>query len=324
MKTVLITGAEGFAGTHLVRHLRDQGYQVVAGVRNRARKLSYERNGISALVCDVADPINVARVVASAHPDGIVHLASVSRPAHAKAEPLEAYQTIVTAWANLLDAVRRTVPRARVVLVSAADVYGDSGGNGQPKLHESTELNPVTTFGSLKKTAESIAHTFYRDYHLNLSIARPFQYTGPGQPERFFLGALAQRLAGWNSVNDGTSLAWPDLDCVRDWLHVEDVAAAYATILQQGRPDQAYNVCSGVENTCSDVASRLVSAFGHDITLRDLPSDEADVQIRRLCGDNTKLRDELGWQPTRTLDEAIDELAASWNSARREVAGVRG
>ena len=177
MQTVFVTGAEGFAGSHVFELLRRSGYDAVAGVRNRARKLAYERQGCKALVCDVSDAINVARVVASVRPDAVVHLAGLAHPADAAADPLLGYQSIVTAWANILDAVRRTVPRAHVVLASACDVYGDAGRDGQP-LSETTSAKPISTFGSLKRTAESIAHTFFRDYHLNITIARPFHYTG--------------------------------------------------------------------------------------------------------------------------------------------------
>jgi len=175
VNTIFVTGAEGFLGTHLSRHLRERGYEVVAGVRNRARKLAYERHFGKALVCDVSDAINVARVIAGVRPDGIVHLAGTSHAHEASAEPLTAYQSIVTAWANVLDGVRRARLRTRVVMASTCEVYGNAGGDGHA-LHEDTPLEPLSTFASLKVAAESIAHTFYRDYHLDVTIARPFHY----------------------------------------------------------------------------------------------------------------------------------------------------
>jgi len=135
VNTIFVTGAEGFLGTHLTRHLRERGYEVVAGVRNRARKLAHERHFGKALVCDVSDAINVARVIAGVRPDGIVHLAGTSHAHEASAEPLTAYQSIVTAWANVLDGVRRARLRTRVIMASTCEVYGNAGGDGQP-LHE--------------------------------------------------------------------------------------------------------------------------------------------------------------------------------------------
>lgn len=318
MRTVFLTGAEGFAGSHLLGHLREHGYDVVAGVRNRARKLAYERQHYKALVCDVADAINVARVIAIVRPDAVLHLAGIARPADAANDPLQGYQSIVTAWANILDAVRRTVPRARVVLASACDVYGNAGSDAHP-LREDTPIQPTTTFGSLKRAAETIAHTFYRDYRLNVAIARPFHYTGPGQPERFFLGAIARRFADWDTGLYGRELQLPDLNCRRDWLHVNDVAAAYQRLIEDDRPDQTYNICSGEARTCREVVAAVAAAFGLELDLREASDTDDAGQIPALVGDNAKLRNELHWQPAHTVGEALHDLVRTYQAAPQAV-----
>ena len=215
MKTAFVTGAEGFAGRRLFDHLRHTGQNVVAGVRNRARKLAVERAGGQALVCDVSDPIGVARAIASVKPDVIYHLAGTSRPSDATDAPLTAYQSIVSGGANVLDAARRAVPRAKVVLASACDVYGAACRDGAP-VSEDTPLQPVNTFGSFKAAAESIAETFYTSYHLDITIARPFHAIGPSLPERFFFGSVARRLLAWDAQREGNRFELPDLDCKRD------------------------------------------------------------------------------------------------------------
>lgn len=311
MPRVLVTGAEGFAGTHLLRCLRQKGYDVVAGVRNRARKLAFERDQVHALVCEITDPINVARVVASARPDAVVHLAGTSRADLAAGDPLAAYQAIVSAWANVLDAVRRTVPRARILLISAADVYGAAVRDDRP-LTEATQPVPISTFGSLKLAAEDIARTFHREYHLDLTIARPFQYTGAGEPRGTLLGTIARRLADWGAAGTAGQLRVPELNCRRDWLHVEDVATAYERLLRDGRPNEVYNVCSGHATSNAELIAGLAGRFGCNPTLVEEPAEAGREPPRVVCGDNSRLRGELGWRPERTLDEALDELAGSY------------
>ncbi|MCK4343414.1 MAG: GDP-mannose 4,6-dehydratase [Phycisphaerae bacterium] len=314
MQTVFITGAGGFVGSRLLGYLREQGCDVVAGVRNRARKLAYERQSNKALVCEVTDPINVARAIAGVRPDAIIHLAGPSRPVDASADPLAAYQGIVSSWANLLDAVRRVVPRAKVVLASACDVYGNAGSSGE-LLSETTLPQPVTTFGSMKTTAEDVAHTYYRDYHLNITIARPFHYTGPGQSERFFFGAVAQQLANWDPAANDRELRLPDLSCRRDLLHVDDVVSAYARLLQDGRPNEIYNICSGEAFTCREIIETMIGDLGHEIQLSELPGDEEHDQIPFLRGDNSKIRAELSWSPTRSARDAVRALLASYQTS---------
>ena len=311
MQSIFVTGAEGFAGTLLTQQLRQRGYRVVAGVRNRARKLAFERQSGKAIVCDVSDAINVARAIASVRPDAIVHLAGYSHPRAATENPLEAYQSTVTGWANVMDAVRRTVPRARILLVSACDVYGNAGSDGQP-LSESTVPQPVSTFGSLKLAAETLAHTFYEKYHLNLTIARPFHYTGAGQPETFFYGAVAKRLARWDVGTDGDQFSWPDLSCRRDLLHVQDLVDAYERLLHDGEPNEVYNVCSGDARTCSEIVQMMIQTLRLPISLSDQPAELDDEFVPTYCGDNAKLRAAIGWQPTHTVDGAVQDLVRSY------------
>jgi GDP-4-dehydro-6-deoxy-D-mannose reductase len=319
LKTLFVTGAEGFVGSHLIPYLRQRGYEVVAGVRNRARKLALERNSIKALVCDASDAINVARAVASIRPDGVIHLAGVSKPAEAADEPLTAYQSIVTAWANVLDAVRRCVPRSRVLLVSGCDVYGNAGGDGRA-ISESAPAAPVSTFGSLKANAEQVAETYFRNYHLNLSIARPFHYTGANQPDGFYFGSAAQRIARWSGA-DGNVLRLPDLDCRRDLMHVDDVLTAYERILLDGKPRETYNVCSGQSQTCREIIQWFVEASGHSIHLADEPEASDPARIESLCGDRTKMREQLKWEPTRSARDAIRDL---FDSCRKPAAANAG
>lgn len=303
MQTVLVTGAEGFTGSHLIECLRARGVQVVAGVRNRGRKLALERRLERVLVCDVSDPINVARAVASVKPDGIVHLAGNARAAQAFDEPLDAYQSIVTGWTSVLDAVRRAAPQARTVLVSACDVYGSAGADGR-RLKEETPLSPVTPFGALKAAAESIAQAYHRSYRLNVSVVRPFHTIGPGQTDSFYFGAVARRIA--EAGSEPGELRVTDAGCRRDVLHVRDMVEGCARVLVEGKPGVTYNVCSGQSVTCEQLVQAMIRASGKSLSLVPVDADDAST-IACLCGDNGRLV-ELGWRPTRTADDAATEL----------------
>ncbi len=313
MQTIFVTGAEGFAGTYLTRHLKQRGFTVVGGVRNRARKLAFEKQYGKALVCDVSDAINVARVIASVKPDGIIHLAGTSRAFAAEVEPLVAYQSSVSSWANVLDAVRRTVPRARVVMVSAAEVYGESGNDGQP-LKECSLPKPTGTLGALKVAAESIAHTFHHNYHVDVLIARPFQYIGSGQPESSFFGMAAKRVAEWDPSAHGNTIHFPDLDCRRDVLHVADVVEAYECILRNGKPNEVYNVCSGKAVTCRELIGHMIRGAGLSLEIAEQRSEAGPNPVTCQIGSNDRLREGCSWEPTRSLEQSARELVLSFQS----------
>ncbi len=321
MRTYFVSGAEGFTGTHLLRALQSRGGDVVAGVRNRARKLALEKQSGKALVCDVADAINVARVIASVKPDAVIHLAGVARSQDAAEDPLTAYQSLVTSCANLLDAVRRAVPRCKVLLISAGEVYGAAGESGRP-LTEATAPQPSTTFGALKFAAENIARAYFENYHLDVTIARPFGYTGAGQPEGFFFSSVAKRLATWDGAVQGSEFALPDLTCRRDLLHVDDVVRAYLRLVDEGKPNQTYNVSSGQTVEVREFAGFLAQCFGAEVQFREPPLGERGGErkpIATLCGAADKLRGELSWSPERSWQDAARDLAATYRTALQPV-----
>lgn len=294
-KTVFITGAEGFTGRHLSTLLKQRGYEVVGGVRNRARKLAYEKQYGKSIVCEVSDAINVARAIASVRPDAVIHLAGPSLESAAADDPLTAYQSTVTAWANILDGVRRSVPRAKVVLASSWEVYGDAS-NGNP-CSESMPCKPTNALGGFKANAEAVAGTYYRNYHLNISIARPFPYLGAGMSEFSFFGELARRAQG-----GGERVRVANWNSNWDLLGVSDVVEAYAKLLEDGKPNEAYNICSGKTWNIEQVARQIT---GHMRSAANFESGEGAAMT--LCGNNDKLR-QLGWEPKQSVESAVADL----------------
>lgn len=319
MKKYFVTGCEGFTGKHLVAQLTRRGHSVVGGVRNRARKLSFEKQYGKSLVCDVSDAISVARAVASVKPDVVIHLAGTSQPTYANEEPLTAYQSIVSGWANVLDAVRRTVPRAKALMVSSSDVYG-CVCTPQQCANEQTPIHPCDTFGSLKAAAESIAQTFYLNYHLDITIARPFTVIGPGLPEGFFFGSLAKRAAESNQ-SGGMSWSLPDLDSIRDVTDVRDVVDALERLCETGKPDCAYNICSNKPYTVRQVAETIARAAGRQMTFT--PSMDTEPGPIQCCwGDNARLRQETGWSPKLTLEQSAKDMVASYRAPQLQPAAT--
>lgn len=308
MKTIFVTGAGGFAGSRSVEHLRTHGYDVVAGVRNRARKLAYERQGIRSLVCDVADPINVARAIASVRPDGVIHLAGPSAPADAIREPIEAFQGIAASWVYVLDAVRRASPRARILLVSGSQPHRGDNAGGNPGAPRPTSL-----FSGFKAVAESLAREFNAAYQLDLSIARPYWYTGPNQSGAAYFPAALRRIMEAAAGGQG-QVELAELDSCRDLMHVDDLVAAYERILVDGKPGAAYDVCTGRATSTRELLEWVISGAGLGVQLVEAKSAAA-TEGPAGAGDPVRLRDELHWQAPRTGHDALADLWASLKSS---------
>ena len=311
MKILFVTGAEGFTGRRLVPYLQERGYEVVGGVRNRARKLAFEKQFGKAIVCDVGDAINVARAIASVKPDGVIHLASISSPQECEADPLAAYQSIVTGWANVLDAVRRSSPRARVLMTSTCEVYGNVSNDA---ITEDSACLPATTFGSLKATAESIAQTFHKNNLLDISIVRPFHCAGPGQPENQYYATLTRNILA-TDPNGGATVPIANPNSKRDVLHIDDLVTAYHHLLEEGKPNRSYNVCSGRSWTVREIAQAIANAAGrNNINFQEQPGEGTPIQS--LYGSNARLCEEAGWQPLKSMTEAVTDLVKYYQAKK--------
>ena len=153
-----------------------------------------------------------------------------------------------------------------------------------------------------------------------MTIARPFAYTGPGQAELFFYGSVARRLAEWNSSEYGSELQLPDLDCKRDLLHIDDLVDAYERLLDKGKPNEIYNVCLGEARPVRELVQTMVKASGRPVSVGDLTTGSAPQQPV-LWGDNSKLREQLGWEPTRTAEQALRDLVRSQQTRETALAG---
>lgn len=304
MKTVFITGADGFIGQNLIPILKSKAYDVVGGVRNRARKLAFEKQFGKAIVCEVGDAINVARAVASARPDCVIHLASPTSQ-ESTDDPLSAFQSSVAACANLLDAVRRTAPRAKVLLCSSWEAYGT--GNPGP-LSESSAAQPSSILGALCLSAETMARTFFETYHLNVTLARLFPALGGGISTESYFGTLCQSLISWDAGRSGGSFNLPAGPSKLDLLHVLDLSDGLIRLMEDGKPNETYNVCSGQSQSTRDIASRIAKACGKQPTISDSSSSAPAWPV----GDNSRLS-KLGWQASRSIDNAVADLVLSYS-----------
>jgi GDP-4-dehydro-6-deoxy-D-mannose reductase len=300
---VLVTGADGFVGGRVVRRLAADGHTVTAGIR---RGTAPPLGDVAARPFDLRDDASV-RDVASGGFDAVVHLAAVASGGDARRDPGAAWEVNAAGTARLCEALAGSAPVAPVLLlVSTAEVYGV--GDGAHARVESDAPAPCSPYAASKLGAEVAAAEAGRRTGLRVIVVRPFPHTGAGQDTRFVAPAFARRIreaqrAGRREVPVG------NLDPVRDFLHVDDVVDAYLALIERGTPGACYNVASGVGVTIRDVFERLRTVLHADVRAVVEPGMMRPADIPHLVGDATRLCQDTGWRPRRTLDEALDEVA---------------
>jgi GDP-4-dehydro-6-deoxy-D-mannose reductase len=285
----IVTGANGFAGRHLVQHLRDRGDTVIAAGHGAEVEI------------DLRFVEDVKSLVAQAQPDVIFHLAGTSSVTEVQRDPVSGNQNVVQPALNMLEAVVTEAVHARVLLVSTCHVYGRPS---RLPIDEAAPLAPVDLYGGARAAVEYMVAS-YRARGAQVVIARAFHHTGPGQDRRFAVAGWAARAAAGEA-----RIPVGDLSLRRDYSDVRDIVAGYALLAEQGQPGEAYNLCSGRAVALSELFA--LAAPGA------IPVPDA-ARVRRndppaLLG--TAARAEaLGWTRRFALEGTIADLRASFVAA---------
>jgi GDP-4-dehydro-6-deoxy-D-mannose reductase len=295
MTSVLVTGPNGFVGRHLRDTLNDSF-------------VPFEG--------DVLDGDAVAAAVRGLQPQAVVHLAAESSVAGSWGDAPRAWSVNVVGTVNVLEAVRREQPDARVLVPSTGEVYGRAGRFPTP---EDEPVSPVSPYAATKAAAELACAQAARGAGLDVVVARAFNHEGPGRDERFAIGSWTRQIARLEAEGGGTLLVG-DLTAERDLTDVRDVCRAYELLLDPKVEATTYNVASGTSLAMREVLELLVGLAEVPVMVEQDESRLRRAEIRKLCGDASRLRAETGWRPQIPLERTLaDSLEAARESHVEQV-----
>lgn len=313
---VLVTGAAGFVGQWLLPALGAAGAElfalaVEAGPDRGPAGVPASPPDVTWLYGDLRDEAYVRRVVTTARPDTVIHLAAISHLPTAAADPALAWDVNVTATARLLHHLGQwretTGVEPTVLVVGSAEQYGRDDSHVQP-LPETAVQAPRTVYAATKAAQEVLALQLWRATGLQVVVARSFNHSGAGQPPRFLLPALVHRARALAGAPAGTPLPVGNRTPVRDFLHVTDVVAAYISLCQRGTPGEAYNVASGTGWSVQQILDKVLARTASRAVPTEDPALVRPVDVPVLIGDPRKLQRATDWRAQRSLDDIIEDL----------------
>ncbi|MEA2451804.1 MAG: GDP-4-dehydro-6-deoxy-D-mannose reductase [Actinomycetota bacterium] len=299
---VLVTGAGGFVGGHLVPSLRDDGHEVVGTGLSEADDLRY---------LDVRDPKMVNAIVEHVKPDLVFHLAGQSSVSLSWRDPALTYEVNAIGTHYLLDALHRHVPNCRVHIAASSDEYGRVPPEDCP-LDESAPLRPVSPYAVSRVAGEWIARMYYESFGLHAVVTRAFMHIGPGQPPSFATADWAQQIAMAEAGQREPVVRTGALEGMREFGDVRDVVRAYRAILELGDPGDAYNVATGEPHRLGDVLDLLIGMSKVTIEVATDPAKIRPVDFPVLYGDASKLEAKTGWKPEYRLEDTLADLLDHW------------
>jgi GDP-4-dehydro-6-deoxy-D-mannose reductase len=305
---ILITGASGFAGRHLVGQLSASTDWEITGLQaHTASSLP----GARMLVCDLLDADLTTRVIARQRPDIIFHLAAQAYVPKAVANPAETLVNNIVSQVNLLEACRDAKLNPIIVVVSSADIYGDVPSEQSP-IVEQQPFRPRNPYAVSKATQDMLGLQYFLSYRMRIVRVRPFNHIGPGQNDRFVVSSLARQIAEIEAGCADPVLLVGNLDARRDFLDVRDVVRAYQLVARDEFAGDVFNVASGVARPIRAVLEQLLSLSTASVTVREDPARLRPSDIPSLVGDASKLRAAVGWEPSIAFEQSIADSLDAW------------
>jgi GDP-4-dehydro-6-deoxy-D-mannose reductase len=310
-KRIFITGATGFAGSHLLDSLLAEGDEVVALTHPASSHQNLpDHLALTAVTGDLLDRESLKTAVNIAQPDLIYHLAGQASPGLSWREPALTLAINTGGVANLLDAAV-AYGRPRVVVVTSAEIYGPITPEKLP-LNEETPPAPHHPYGVSKWAAGQLIPLYWQRYELPVIEARPFNHIGPRQALGFVVADFASQLAAIKLGQQPPQLAVGNLNAERDFTDVRDVTAAYQHIAADGRPGDAYMICSGQPVPIHYLLNTLVELAGVDVEIVYDPARMRPSDTPVLYGSYAKLERDTGWRPAVHLRQSLADALADW------------
>ena len=287
--TVLVTGAAGFAGSHLMER--------VAGA------VGWSRRDV-----DLLDRDAVRARIHHLKPSAIYHCAGSPHVAHSWSDATKPLASNVLATHYLLDAVRRAGVACRVLIPGSAYVYAAS----DVPLTEHAPVQPSSPYALSKLAQEQLGVGSVQEDGIEVIVTRSFNHTGPRQMPSFSAPAFARQLARIEAGLEAPVIYVGNLDARRDLTDVRDTVRAYELLMHRGHAATPYNVCSGQAHSIRDVLEGLRARVRVPVRIEVDPTRLRPNDTPVLVGDPSRLRAHTGWAPEISFDRMLDDLLQYW------------
>lgn len=326
---ILITGGAGYVGSACLRYLAKEGHDVLA-YDNLVEGHPKAVGGSPLVVGDIADTEKLTQTLNDLGADAVMHFAAATNVGESVENPEYHYRNNVAGSLSLLNAMRESGVK-RMLFSSTSSIYGLTD---KLPMDEETPKQPMNPYACSKMAVEWMIHDFARAYGIGYTLLRYFNACGADpsgefgeyhDPETHIIPRILEVALGHRELFEiyGTDYPTKDGTCLRDYVHIDDLATAHSLAIEATSPEtrDSFNIGSGTGYTVNEVIAACERVTGKPIERRNSPRRAGDP-VALVC-DPTKLKEQLGWQPEYTSIEAIIETAWAWHTANPEGYGPR-
>lgn len=313
----LIIGAGGFVGGYLIKELsQNRGFNVCATkLPNEVIPLDCAYKAVD---LDILNEEDILRVVQRFKPDCIYHLAAQSSVAVSWKNPALTVDVNIRGCVNVLEAVRKSGQKVRVILIGSSEEYGYASGKQIP-ISEKINPEPGNIYAVTKYASELIGKLYFETYGLDIIFVRAFNHIGPGQLPQFVISDFCKQTAEIEKGLRSPVIHVGNLSAQRDFTDVRDIVRAYGDLADKGIGGEVYNIGSGKSVAIKDTLDLILSLSSVKITIEVDKAKFRPVDIPKVEADISKLKAHTNWNPQYKLQDTVSDTLEYW---RNKIAGV--
>ena len=310
-KTALVTGAEGFIGSNMVKFLQAKGWKVVGTYRPHDSNSFPKLPNLEFVQCDLRNGQRVEQVVHQCQPTHIFHLGAQSLPTVSWADPVFTFESNIMGSLHLFEAVRYMKKRPVVVSACSSAEYGNVPASSIP-VTEEYPPTPLHPYGISKLCLDLLAREYHADYGVPAMNIRLFNTTGPGKtndaPSDF-----VRRIIRIKKGLQPPVLEVGNLKPRRAFLDVQDTVRGFYAAAMKGKRGEAYNLCAPKTYEIGELLQMAIRLSGVKAEVRAAQSLMRPSDEKIIFGSTDKIRKDTGWKPTRTIEQTLTSMIEHWD-----------
>ncbi len=310
-KTALVTGAEGFIGSHMVKFLHARGWNVIGSYLQHGPASFPKLPNLRFTQCDLRNGQRLTQVLAQYQPTHVFHFGAQSLPTLSWADPVGTFESNIMGSLYLFEAVRHLKRRPVVVSACSSAEYGYVPASAIP-VREEQPLHPLHPYGISKVCLDLLAREYFLDYKIPAVNVRLFNTTGPGKTDDApsdFVRQLVRIKKGLQPP----AIEVGNLKPRRAFLDVNDTVRGFYLAATKGKLGEAYNLCATRTYQIHEVLRIAIRLSGLKPTIRPVPRLMRPSDERIIFGSTLKIRKDTGWRPLSSLEQTLSSMLEYWN-----------
>jgi len=308
----LVTGLNGFAGSHLADFLLAQGdCEIIGGVYGDCANIAHLGNRVTYIAGNLTDPQFAEALLTRAQPDLIYHLAGQAFPPISWQDPWTTIEINLRSQVNLLSALVRLNMAPRMLVIGSMEEYGKVEPRDIP-VTEETALRPESPYGVSKMAQDFLGLQYFLSHHLPIIRVRPSNHIGPRQSDQFVTSNFAKQVAEIELGKREPVLRVGNLSAQRDFTDVRDMARAYYLAITRGAPGEVYNIGSEYAVSIQHIVEMFLAQSRVPIRIEQDPARLRPSDRPVMFCSAAKFRAQTDWRPTVSLETSLRDILDYW------------